>query len=204
MNLHNLSFSVHTVVPTHLAKTKEELEQRWREDFNAIIETPCDSSIKYEIDEETGALKVDRLLPRSVKFPINYGFAPQTLCDDGDALDVMVYTPGYAMDPKSVVRCRPIGVMYMEDEAGVDNKILAVPIDSVWQMSKSWRSIEDLDPFALSEIVNFFNNYKKLIPGKWAKVNKEWGGVEAAHEELQASLAMYRAHTTKHAKVDPN
>ena len=180
MNLHHLPFSSQT--SPHISPL---------EDFNVVIETPANTNVKYEICKETGALLVDRLLPQSVKFPVNYGYVPQTLCDDGDALDVMVYMPGYTLDPKSVIRCRPLGVMYMTDESGIDNKILAVPISSVWKVSGDWGSIDDIHDFVRSEIVNFFNNYKTLIPGKWACAEEKWGDHDAAIEELKKARTMY-------------
>jgi inorganic pyrophosphatase len=108
-------------------------------DFNVLIEIPMNADpIKYEVDKATGALFVDRFIGTSMHYPCNYGYIPHTISDDGDPVDVLVVTP-YPLQPGVVVRCRPIGMLQMQDEAGGDAKLLAVPIDKVLPWYKHWR-----------------------------------------------------------------
>jgi inorganic pyrophosphatase len=153
------------------------------EQFNVIIEIPMNADpIKYEVDKETGALFVDRFMTTAMHYPCNYGYIPQTLSDDGDPVDVLVVTP-YALTPGVVVTCRAVGVLKMEDEAGVDAKLLAVPIDKVLPMYTHWQKPEDVNPMRLNAIQHFFEHYKDLEPGKWVKVTG-WEGPEAARQEI--------------------
>jgi inorganic pyrophosphatase len=138
--------------------------------------------IKYEVDKETGALFVDRFMTTAMHYPCNYGYIPQTLSDDGDPVDVLVITP-YALTPGVVVTCRAVGVLKMEDEAGVDAKLLAVPIDKVLPMYTHWQKPEDINPMRLNAIQHFFEHYKDLEPGKWVKVTG-WEGPESARQEI--------------------
>jgi inorganic pyrophosphatase len=158
------------------------------EEFNVIIEIPADSDpIKYEVDKETGALFVDRFMTTAMYYPCNYGYIPDTISDDGDPVDVLVVTP-YAVAPGSVVPCRAVGMLVMEDEAGGDAKLLAVPIDKVLDMYSHWKNIEDVNPQRLKAIQHFFEHYKDLEKGKWVKV-KGWEGVESATKEILDGLA---------------
>jgi inorganic pyrophosphatase len=151
--------------------------------FNVIIEIPMNADpIKYEVDKETGALFVDRFMTTAMHYPCNYGYIPQTLSDDGDPVDVLVITP-YALTPGVVVTCRAVGVLKMEDEAGVDAKLLAVPIDKVLPMYTHWQKPEDINPMRLNAIQHFFEHYKDLEPGKWVKVTG-WEGPESARQEI--------------------
>jgi inorganic pyrophosphatase len=153
------------------------------EQFNVIIEIPMNADpIKYEVDKETGALFVDRFMTTAMHYPCNYGYIPQTLSDDGDPVDVLVITP-YALTPGVVVTCRAVGVLKMEDEAGVDAKLLAVPIDKVLPMYTHWQKPEDINPMRLNAIQHFFEHYKDLEPGKWVKVTG-WEGPESARQEI--------------------
>ena len=118
-------------------------------DFNVIIEIPMNADpIKYEVDKETGALFVDRFIGTAMHYPCNYGYVPHTISDDGDPVDVLVITP-FALQPGVVVRCRPIGILKMEDEAGGDSKLLAVPIDKVLPIYTHWQKPEDINRMRL-------------------------------------------------------
>ncbi|GIX27266.1 inorganic diphosphatase [Pelomicrobium sp. G1] len=167
-------------------------------DFNVIIEIPMHGApIKYEVDKETGAMFVDRFLATAMHYPCNYGYIPHTLAEDGDPVDVLVVSP-IAVIPGAVVRCRPIGMLKMEDEAGEDAKLLAVPID---QLSGMYRDIEtprDLPDFTLSQISHFFEHYKDLEPGKWVKV-RGWVGPEEAKAEILDGVKRYNAAKKKPA-----
>ena len=161
-------------------------------EFNVIIEIPMNADpIKYEVDEESGALFVDRFMATSMHYPCNYGYIPQTLADDGDPVDVLVITP-VPLIPGVVVTCRPLGVLRMEDEAGGDNKLLAVPTDKILSLYTQWQSHADLNPLRLKTIQHFFEHYKDLEPGKWVKVHG-WDGADAARAEVKTGMAAWRA-----------
>lgn len=161
------------------------------DEFNVIIEIPADSDpVKYEVDKETGALFVDRFMTTAMYYPCNYGYIPQTISDDGDPVDVLVVTP-YPVTPGSVVRCRAVGMLVMEDEAGGDAKLLAVPIDKVLSMYSHWKNIDDVNPQRLAAIQHFFEHYKDLEKGKWVKV-KGWVGLAEAKKEITDGLARYQ------------
>ena len=165
-------------------------------EINVIIEIPQGGMpVKYEVDKKSGAMFVDRFLHTAMFYPANYGFIPHTLSEDGDPADVLVITP-FPVNVGAVIRCRPIGVLKMVDEAGGDAKLLAVPVDSVLPMYKHWHKPEDLQPERLSQIRHFFEHYKDLEPGKWVKVTG-WLGPEEARAEIMASVARYRAATPK-------
>ena len=161
------------------------------DDFNVVIEIPLDSSIKYEIDKDSNALFVDRLVSTPMHYPANYGYIPQTLCGDGDAADVLVLFP-QAVQAGSVIRCRPIGVLKMSDEAGQDAKILAVPHDKLTTLYSNVKKLADLPPVVLQQIEHFFTHYKDLEKGKWVKV-EGWGDVEEARAEILAAAETYNA-----------
>src|SRR5207302_4520708 len=134
------------------------------DDCNVIIEIPMRGDpIKYEVDKETGAIFVDRFMTTAMHYPCNYGYVPQTLADDGDPVDVLVITP-YPLTPGVVVTCRPIGVLQMDDEAGGDAKLLAVPIDKVLPIYTHWQKPEDINQMRLKAIRHFFEHYKDLQP----------------------------------------
>jgi len=160
------------------------------EEFNVIIEIPMNADpIKYEVDHETGALFVDRFMSTAMHYPTNYGYIPNTLADDGDPVDVLVITP-VPLIPGVVVKCRAIGMLRMDDEAGGDNKLLAVPVNKVLSLYSRWNKPEDLNPLRLKSIEHFFEHYKDLEPGKWVKV-QGWTGPEGAHAEIVAGMANY-------------
>jgi inorganic pyrophosphatase len=165
-------------------------------EFNVIIEIPMAADpIKYEVDKESGALFVDRFMSTAMHYPCNYGYVPQTLSDDGDPVDVLVITP-FPLVPGVVVTCRPIGVLMMDDEAGGDAKLLAVPIDKVLSIYTHWQKPEDMNQLRLAQIKHFFEHYKDLEPGKWVKV-KGWEGPEAAIREIELGIAAYKAEQSK-------
>lgn len=160
------------------------------DDINVIIEIPARSGpIKYEVDKETGALFVDRFLSTCMYYPCDYGYIPQTLSDDGDPVDVLVITP-IPVNWGAVIRCRPIGMLSMSDEAGNDKKILAVPIDALSGLYKNVQKPEDMPALLLNQISHFFTHYKDLEEGKWVKL-EGWLGPEAAKQEIIESIARY-------------
>ena len=159
-------------------------------DFNVIIEIPMQGDpVKYEVDKETGAIFVDRFMATSMRYPCDYGYIPQTLSLDGDPVDVLVISP-VPLTRGSVLRCRPIGVLNMQDESGMDMKILAVPISKLTTMYDSVQQATDLPKMQLDQIVHFFKHYKDLDEGKWVKL-KGWNGINEAHQEIIESLQRY-------------
>jgi inorganic pyrophosphatase len=166
------------------------------DEFNVIIEIPMNADpIKYEVDEESGALFVDRFMAASMHYPCNYGYIPQTLADDGDPVDVLVVTPVPLLSGV-VVTCRPVGVLRMQDEAGGDNKLLAVPINRVLSLYAQWNEPADMNPLRLQTIQHFFEHYKDLEPGKWVKI-LGWEGADAARAEVRSGIEAWR---TKHRR----
>ena len=160
-------------------------------DIYVVIEIPANSSpVKYEIDKDADALFVDRFMASPMFYPANYGYINNTLADDGDALDVLVVTP-YPVVPGSVIRCRPVGVLNMTDEAGEDAKLLAVPHEKLTQAYNDVHDITDLPKMLRSRIKEFFENYKNLEKGKWVKV-ESWEGVDAAKAKIQVAAAAYK------------
>jgi inorganic pyrophosphatase len=159
-------------------------------DINVVIEIPAYSSpVKYEIDKETGALTVDRFMGTSMQYPTNYGYIPQSLAGDGDPVDVLVITPDPVLSG-SVVRCRPIGILRMTDEAGEDSKVLAVPVQKLTPSYNGVKSYKDIPADKLARITHFFKHYKDLEPGKWVII-QGWFGIDQAHEEILASIERY-------------
>jgi inorganic pyrophosphatase len=166
------------------------------ESFNVIIEIPMNADpIKYEVDKKTGAIFVDRFMSTSMHYPTNYGYVPKTISGDGDPVDVLVVTP-VPLIPGVVVTCRAIGILKMQDEAGDDGKVLAVPIDKVLPWYKHWNKPEDINPERLSQIQHFFEHYKDLEKGKWVKV-EGWGGPDEAAASIKSGVARYDAAKDK-------
>jgi inorganic pyrophosphatase len=162
------------------------------DDFNVIIEIPQRGDpIKYELDKETGAMFVDRFMSTAMHYPCNYGYIPQTLSEDGDPVDVLVITP-VPLITGVVVRCRPVGMLKMSDEAGVDAKLIAVPVDKLCGLYKNVQKPDDLSPMLLRQIAHFFEHYKDLEAGKWVKV-EGWVGVDEARFEILAGVERYEA-----------
>jgi len=144
------------------------------DDVNVVIEIPRHGDpVKYEVDKKTGAMFVDRFMATAMYYPTNYGYVPQTLSEDGDPVDVLAVT-AFRLIPGSVVRCRPVGMLKMEDESGIDAKILAVPIKKLTTM------YDDVETY----------HYKDLEPGKWVKI-VGWVGPDEARQEILDSVARY-------------
>lgn len=160
------------------------------EKVNAVIEIPYGSNIKYEIDKESGAVVVDRVLYSAMFYPANYGFVPNTLASDGDPADILVLNE-YPLQAGSVIPCRLIGVLVMEDEAGMDEKLLAVPVSKIDPRFENIKSIDDLPKATLNKIKNFFETYKLLEPGKWVKV-KDFADAKKAEEILENAIKNYK------------
>jgi|TARA_B110000003_G_scaffold234887_1_gene238786 inorganic pyrophosphatase len=160
-------------------------------DIYVAIEIPANASpIKYEIDKDMDALLVDRFMATPMFYPANYGYINNTLADDGDALDVLVITP-YPVVPGSVIRARPVGVLKMTDEAGGDEKLLAVPHEKLTQLYNDIHDIDDVPQLLKDQIAHFFENYKDLEKGKWVKV-EGWENADAAREAIMKSAAAYK------------
>jgi inorganic pyrophosphatase len=143
-------------------------------EINVIVEVPVGGEpIKYEMDKEAGTLVVDRFLYTSMRYPGNYGFIPHTLSEDGDPIDVLIANQR-GIIPGAVVACRPVGVLKMQDEAGGDEKIIAVPVPKLTRRYENVHNYLDLPEITLQQIEHFFVHYKDLEPGKWVKVTG-WG-----------------------------
>ncbi len=158
---------------------------------NVVIEIPAESSpVKYEIEKESGALVVDRFMSAPIFYPANYGFIPHTLADDGDAMDVLVVTPTPLVH-NCVIPARPIGILNMTDEAGIDAKILAVPAHGLHSASDRIQCYKDLPPLLIEQIEHFFEYYKVLDSDKWVKLDG-WDSAEASKAAIIDSIKMYQ------------
>ncbi|HET7669350.1 MAG TPA: inorganic diphosphatase [Burkholderiales bacterium] len=161
------------------------------EDFNVVIEIPMNSEpVKYEVDKASGAIFVDRVLTTPMHYPCNYGYVPRTLSGDGDPVDVLVVLP-LPLVPGSVIRCRPLGMLAMTDDAGEDTKVIAVPLDKVFPAYRALREIEDLPELTRDRIMHFFQHYKDLEKGKWVKI-EGWKNADAARREILDSVKRFR------------
>lgn len=157
-------------------------------DVNVIIEVPVGGEpIKYELDKASGTLFVDRFLYTPMRYPGNYGFIPHTLSSDGDPIDVLVCNTR-AIAPGAVMNCRPVGILVMKDDAGGDEKIIAVPSSKITQRYERVQSHTDLPDITLRQIQHFFEHYKDLEPGKWVKV-KHWGDAEEARNYILKAIS---------------
>jgi len=164
------------------------------EDINAIIEVPIGGEpIKYEMDKAAGTLVVDRFLYTPMRYPGNYGFVPHTLSEDGDPIDVLVANTRPIV-PGAVINVRPIGVFQMQDDSGIDEKIIAVPSQKLTRRYDSIRTYKDLPPITIEQIQHFFEHYKDLEPGKWVK-SIGWGDIEDAKRFIMEAMA-------RHAKAE--
>ena len=159
-------------------------------EINVVIEIPKDAEpVKYEVDKGTGAIFVDRILSTPMRYPCNYGYVPHTLCGDGDPVDVLVILP-LPLIPGSVIRCRPVGVLKMTDEAGGDEKLIAVPMPKIFA---GYTHIEDIGHVSghwLERIGHFFEHYKDLEKGKWVKLDG-WGGSDEAKAIIRESIERF-------------
>ena len=163
-------------------------------EVNVVIEVPIGGEpIKYEMDKASGALKVDRFLYTSMRYPGNYGFIPHTLSDDGDPCDVIVANTR-AIIPGAIMSCRIVGVLLMEDEAGGDEKLLAVPSAKLTQRYAKVQNFTDLPDITLKQIEHFFAHYKDLEPGKWVKIVR-WGDAEEARRLVREGVARAAAQS---------
>ena len=156
-------------------------------DLNVIIEVPLGGHpVKYEVDKESGAMFVDRFLHTAMHYPCNYGFVPHTLSEDGDPVDVLV-AGSLPVVPGAVVRARPVGVLVMEDEKGLDEKILAVPVDDLHPFYTNVSSFRDLPSILREQIAHFFNHYKDLEKDKWVEI-KRWGEADEACRMVEDAI----------------
>jgi inorganic pyrophosphatase len=170
------------------------------DDFNVIIEIPMNADpVKYEVDKETGAVFVDRFMSTAMHYPCNYGYVPRTLSGDGDPVDVLVISP-FPLITGVVLRCRPVGMLRMKDEAGEDTKVLAVPIDKLTSQYRGIRSPRDVPETRLAAITHFFQHYKDLERGKWVKV-QGWVGAAAAKKEILEGVARFKKEKLKTAQA---
>ena len=156
---------------------------------HALIEIPYGSNVKYEVDKNSGAIFVDRILYSAMFYPANYGFVPNTLAKDGDPADILVLNE-YPLQSGSVIKCRLIGVLIMEDENGMDEKLLAVPVSKIDPKYDDIKDIDDLPKATLDKIKNFFETYKMLEPNKWVKV-KDFKSKDEAQKILQEAIDNY-------------
>ncbi|NNM00342.1 MAG: inorganic diphosphatase [Gammaproteobacteria bacterium] len=167
-------------------------------EFNCIIELPMRGEpVKYEVDKDTGAMFVDRFLNVSMVYPCNYGYIPHTLAEDDDPVDILLPTP-VPVAVGSVMRARPVGFLEMEDEGGRDVKVLALPAEDVYPPYASIQNYTDVSPDMLDRIQHFFERYKDLNPGKWAKL-QGWHSAEDARREIMLSRERYEAAPVKPA-----
>jgi len=162
------------------------------EDINVIVEVPMRADpVKYEFDKESGGLYVDRFLHTAMFYPANYGFVPHTLSEDGDPCDVLVLARMPVL-PGAILRSRPIGVLMMEDEAGQDEKILAVPVSKLKPFYNDVQEYTDVPAILLDEIEHFFSQYKALEPGKWVKT-QGWQNADKARELIAEGIERNQA-----------
>lgn len=162
------------------------------EDVNVIIEVPVGGEpIKYELDKASGTLFVDRFLYTPMRYPGNYGFIPHTLASDGDPIDVLVCNTR-AIVPGAVMNCRPVGVLLMEDDAGGDEKVIAVPSAKITRRYERVQTYTDLPEITLEQIRHFFEHYKDLEPGKWVRI-KGWGDADEARRLIVEAIDRAKA-----------
>ena len=161
-------------------------------DVNVVVEVPVGGEpIKYELDKDAGTLVVDRFLYTAMRYPGNYGFIPHTLSGDGDPVDVLIAN-SRAIAPGAVISVRPVGVLLMEDNAGMDEKIVAVPSQHISQRFDTIANVSDLPEITVRQIEHFFAHYKDLEPGKWVKIVR-WGDAEEARRIIVEGIARAKA-----------
>jgi inorganic pyrophosphatase len=181
-----------------MALNKVPAGQDLPNDFNVVIEIPMHAEpIKYEVDKASGAIFVDRFMSTAMHYPCNYGYIPHTIAGDGDPVDVLVMAQ-FPLPPGVVVRCRPVGMLKMVDEAGDDAKLLAVPVDKLTTMYRSIESPRDLPQLVLDQIAHFFAHYKDLEAGKFVKISG-WVGIEEAKKEIMEGIGRYASAAEKPA-----
>lgn len=155
-------------------------------EVNVLIEIPQGSSIKYELDKKSGVIFVDRFNYTAMNYPFNYGFIPETSAEDGDPVDVLVLS-SYPVHPGTVIPSRPIGMLEMEDEAGIDTKIIAVPTVKVDPFFSKINDITDVEESLRVKIKHFFDHYKEVEPNKWVKT-KMFLSKEKAYESIKKAM----------------
>jgi inorganic pyrophosphatase len=162
------------------------------EKLNVIIEVPVGGEpVKYEFDKKSGAMFVDRILHTPMRYPANYGFVPHTLSPDGDPLDALVIARSPFI-PGCVVRVRPIGILFLEDEAGGDEKLLTVPVDGTFPYYSNVGERSHLPQIVMEQVEHFFTHYKDLEPRKWVRVG-HWGSADEARKVVLESIERARA-----------
>ncbi|MUG08754.1 inorganic diphosphatase [Commensalibacter melissae] len=159
-------------------------------DINVVIEIPKGSKVKYEVDKESGAVFVDRIVFTPMAYPAAYGFIPNTLAADGDPIDMLVLIPE-AVVPGCVIRARPIGVLKMEDESGMDEKVICVPHDKIHPLYSKIHEVSELPEITRQEIEHFFTHYKDLEKGKWVKI-QGWDNQAKACELIETAIKKYK------------
>ncbi len=162
------------------------------DEINVVIEIPKDAEpVKYEVDKASGAIFVDRVLSTPMRYPCNYGYVPHTLCGDGDPVDVLVVMP-LSLIPGSVIRVRPVGVLMMSDEAGTDEKLLGVPVPTVFPSYAHMTDLDHVPQHWRDRIAYFFEHYKDLEANKWVKLDG-WRDAAEARRIVMESIARYDA-----------
>lgn len=156
------------------------------EEVNVIVEIPAGSSIKYELDKDSGVVMVDRFGYTAMFYPFNYGFIPNTHAEDGDPVDVLIIST-YQVAPGCGIAVRPIGLLEMEDEEGIDTKIIAVPTKKIDPFYAHIEDVSDLDETTKKKIKHFFDHYKELEPNKWVKT-RDFLGKEKAYENIKGGM----------------
>ncbi len=160
------------------------------EEINVVIEIPAGSNIKYEVDEDSGVIFVDRFLYTAMNYPFNYGFIPSTAAEDKDPVDVLVLS-SRSVAPGTVFKAQPIGMLEMSDEEGIDTKVVAVPTKKVDPIFGNYTQVEDLPELYRQQIKHFFEHYKDLEPGKWVKINN-WQSADKAKQAIQEAIDRFK------------
>jgi inorganic pyrophosphatase len=159
------------------------------DDLHVVIEVPIGGEpIKYELDKASGALFVDRFLYTPMRYPGNYGFVPHTLCGDGDPLDAIIMN-SRPIVPGAVVRCRPVGVLFMEDDKGRDEKLICLPVHKLTRIYDDIHDIPDMPEIQMERLKHFFTHYKDLEPSKWSKL-EHIGDLNEARRVILESIEM--------------
>ncbi len=165
-------------------------------EIKVLLEIPEGSSVKYELDEKTNEMTIDRLMPTAMTYPVSYGLITQTHGEDGDALDAIVFL-SQSISPGVVVKCNVIGLLEMEDEAGIDHKIVAVPLEKVDPLCGAWRSLSDIPEAKKRQIRHFFEHYKDLEKEKWVKL-KDWKDASVAQKVVNAAVKRFKDKKVNH------
>jgi inorganic pyrophosphatase len=171
-----------------IAKIPVGVNPPW--DIHVVIEIAKDTpGVKLELEKESGAMFVDRILATAMHYPCDYGFVPHTLAEDGDPVDALVVSP-QRLDPSWVIRVRPVGVLRMEDEAGPDEKLICVPVDKVSEAYSHIKNYTDLPQELIKRVGHFFGHYKELEANKWVKI-AGWDDADTAAEIVKAAMARW-------------